>query len=144
MSVVQMAGATCQPKPIPDFFLLAALQMSSLRSVSPTYPRSCTLHPMSVPNCRMLIYRLMLPGWSCKPGWPNPSSQWDSHVLNFFIGKQPKPFLQQVYLSAVCSLHNDHGFPDPLVNCLCLQHLLRGIKRVQGPASPSVLFGPVY
>ena len=42
----------------------------------------------------------------------------------------------KVYLSAVCSLHIDHGLPDPLVNCLCLQHLLRGIKQVQSPASP--------
>ena len=41
-----------------------------------------------------------------------------------------------VYLSAVRSLHIDHGFPDPLVNCLRLQRLLRGIKQVQGPASP--------
>ena len=43
----------------------------------------------------------------------------------------------KVYLSAVRSLHIDHGLPDPLVNCLRLQHLLRGIKRVQGPALPS-------
>ena len=42
----------------------------------------------------------------------------------------------KVYLSAVCSLHIDHGLPDPLVNCLHSQCLLRGIKRVQGPASP--------
>jgi len=42
----------------------------------------------------------------------------------------------KVYLSAVRSLHIDHGLPDPLVNCLRLQRLLRGIKRVQGPASP--------
>ena len=41
----------------------------------------------------------------------------------------------KVYLSAVHSLHIDHGLPDPLVNCLRLQRLLRGIKRVQGPAS---------
>ena len=45
----------------------------------------------------------------------------------------------KVYLSAVRSLHIDHGLPDPLVNCLRLQHLIRGIKRVQGPASPSRL-----
>ena len=37
----------------------------------------------------------------------------------------------KVYLSAVCSLHIDHGLPDPLVNCLRSQHLLRGIKRVR-------------
>ena len=42
----------------------------------------------------------------------------------------------KVYLKAVRSLHIDHGLPDPLVNCLRLKRLLRGIKRVQGPASP--------
>lgn len=41
----------------------------------------------------------------------------------------------KVYLSALWSLHNDNGLPDPLVNCLQLQRLLRGIKWVQG-ASP--------
>ena len=39
-------------------------------------------------------------------------------------------------MSAIRSLHIDHGLPDPLVNCLRLQRLLRGIKRVQGPVSP--------
>ena len=34
----------------------------------------------------------------------------------------------KVYLSAVRSLHIDHGLSDPFVNCLCLQRLLRGIK----------------
>ena len=38
----------------------------------------------------------------------------------------------KVYLSAVHSLHINKGLPDPLVNCLQLQRLLRGIKRVQG------------
>ena len=42
----------------------------------------------------------------------------------------------KVYLSAVRSLHIDNGLPDPLVNCLQLQRLLRGIKCVQG-SSPS-------
>lgn len=44
----------------------------------------------------------------------------------------------KVYLSAVHSLHIDHGLPDPLVNCLELQHLLRGIEWVQGlsPTKP--------
>ena len=41
----------------------------------------------------------------------------------------------KVYLSAVRSLHIDHGLSDPFVNCLRLQRLLRGIKRVQGPVS---------
>ena len=34
----------------------------------------------------------------------------------------------KVYLSAVRSLHIDHGLPDPLVNCRRSQHLLQGIK----------------
>ena len=38
----------------------------------------------------------------------------------------------KVYLSAVRSLPIDNGLPDPLVNCLQLQHLFRDIKRVQG------------
>ena len=42
----------------------------------------------------------------------------------------------KVYLSAVHSLHIDQGLPDPLVNCLQLHCLLRGIKRVQG-SSPT-------
>ena len=37
----------------------------------------------------------------------------------------------KVYLAAVCSLHIDYGFPDPLLNCLRAQHLLKGIKQVQ-------------
>ena len=38
----------------------------------------------------------------------------------------------KVYLSAVRALHIEEGFPDPLVNCLRLQRVLRGIKRTQG------------
>ena len=43
---------------------------------------------------------------------------------------------KKVYLSAVRSLRIDQGLPDPLVNCLQLHRLLRGIKRVQG-SSPT-------
>ena len=45
----------------------------------------------------------------------------------------------KVYLSAVRSLYIDHGFQNPLVGCLRLQRLLRGIKRVQGPVTPRCL-----
>ena len=41
----------------------------------------------------------------------------------------------KVYLSAVRSLHIDNGLPDPLINCLQLQRLMRGIKRVQGSST---------
>ena len=42
----------------------------------------------------------------------------------------------KVYLSAIGSLHINQGFPDPLVNCIQLQRLLRGIKRHQGSSLP--------
>ena len=38
----------------------------------------------------------------------------------------------KVYLSAVCSLQIEQGFPDPLLNYLRLQQVLRGVKRSQG------------
>ena len=38
----------------------------------------------------------------------------------------------KVYLSAVTSLHIDHGLPDLLAGCLQLQRILWGIKRHQG------------
>ena len=40
-----------------------------------------------------------------------------------------------VYISAVQSLHINNGLPDLLINCLQLQRLLRGVKRVQGSSS---------
>lgn len=45
----------------------------------------------------------------------------------------------KIYLSAVRSMHIDLGFPDPLVDCLQLQHVLRGIKRTLGSPGPSRL-----
>ena len=45
----------------------------------------------------------------------------------------------KVYISAVRSLYIDQGFPDPLLRCLRLQRLLRGIKSVQGPVSCAFL-----
>ena len=42
----------------------------------------------------------------------------------------------KVYLSAIRSLLIYQGFPDPLVNCLQLQRLLRGIKHHQGSSLP--------
>ena len=42
----------------------------------------------------------------------------------------------KVYLYAVRSLHIDYSYPDPLIDCLQLQRLLRGIKRHQGSNPP--------
>ena len=41
----------------------------------------------------------------------------------------------KIYLSAVRSLHIEQGFTDPLVDCLHLPRVLRGIKRTQGDTS---------
>ena len=38
----------------------------------------------------------------------------------------------KVYLSAIRSLHVEEGHPSPLVGCLWLQRVLRGVKRHQG------------
>ena len=38
----------------------------------------------------------------------------------------------KVYLSEIRSLHIEEGHPSPLVGCLRLQRVLRGIKRHQG------------
>lgn len=36
-------------------------------------------------------------------------------------------------------MHIKQGFPDPLVDCLCLQQVLRGVKRTQGDSSLSCI-----
>lgn len=45
----------------------------------------------------------------------------------------------KIYLSAVRSLHTENGLPDPLVDWVHLQSLLRGIKQVKGSSSPACL-----
>lgn len=49
----------------------------------------------------------------------------------------------KVYLRAVRFLHIDNGLPDPLINCLQLQRLLRGIKHMQGSSTPKCLSIPI-
>ena len=48
----------------------------------------------------------------------------------------------KVYLSAVHSLHIDHGLSDPFVNCLRLQRLLRGIKWFKVQYHPGACLSP--
>ena len=58
-------------------------------------------------------------------------------MLCFFIGRQPEPFLHQgLSISSALPSHRPWPSRSFFVNCLHLQCLLRGIKRVQGPASP--------
>lgn len=60
---------------------------------------------------------------------PLPSWQMDSVP---FLANSVQHSTIMVYLPAVRSLHIDQGFPDPLVDCLCLQRVLPSIKQSQG------------
>ena len=50
-----------------------------------------------------------------------------------------QPLSIKVYLSGIRALHIKQGFPDPLVDCLRLQRVIRGIKRCQGTPSATRL-----
>ena len=57
-----------------------------------------------------------------------------------------KPASAKVYLSAVRALHIEHGYSDPLVGCLRLQRIVKGIKCCKGssadkrlPITPDIL-----
>ena len=56
-----------------------------------------------------------------------------------FLANTVQYYTIKVYLSAFCSLHIEQGFPDPLLDCLRLQRVLRGVKRTQGDASSQQL-----
>ena len=45
-----------------------------------------------------------------------------------------RPATIKVSLSAICALHIEQGFLDPLVDCLQLQRVAHGIKRSVGEA----------
>lgn len=49
------------------------------------------------------------------------------------------PATIKVYLSAIRALHMEQGFPDPLVGCLRLQRVVRGIKGSVGEAGSTRL-----
>jgi len=68
-------------------------------------------------------------------GSPCPVDEWTLCLFLTFLAKTVQYSTIKVYLSAVRSLHIDQGFPDPLVNCLRLQRVLRGVERTQGDAS---------
>ena len=91
----------------------------------------------SVPLCSASVPGFLSVGWT--PGSYSALLPADEQTLIGFSAllADTLSFSSiKVYLSAVRSLHIDNGLPDPLVNCLQLQCLLRGIKRVQGSANP--------
>ena len=65
-------------------------------------------------------------------GSPCPTDEWTLCLFATFLARSVQHSSIKVYLSAVRSLHIEEGFPDPLVNCLRLQRVVRGIKRTQG------------
>ena len=72
-------------------------------------------------------------------GSPCPVDKWTLCFFATFLAGSLRHSSIKVYLSAVRSLHIDEGFLDPLLNCLRLQRVVRGIKRAQGSSSYSRL-----
>ena len=68
-------------------------------------------------------------------GSPCPTDEWTLCLFATFLANTVQHSTIKVYLSAVRSLHIEQGFADPLVDCLRLQRVLRGIKRTQGDTS---------
>ena len=68
-------------------------------------------------------------------GSPSPTDEWTLCLSATFLEGTVQLSTIKVYLSAVRSLHIKQDFPDPLVDCLRLQRVLRGIKRTQHDAS---------
>ena len=62
-------------------------------------------------------------------------SPWTLCLFATFLASSVQHSTIKVYLSAVRALHIEQGFSDPLVDCLRLQRVLRGIKRTQGESS---------
>ena len=65
-------------------------------------------------------------------GSPCPADEWTLCLFVSFLADLIQHSSIKVYFSAVRSLHIEQGFPDPLLNCLRLQRVLRGVKRSQG------------
>lgn len=74
-------------------------------------------------------------------GSPCPVDEWTPCLFVSFLAESIQHSSIKVYLAAVRSLHIEQGFPDPLINCLRLQRVMRGIKRSQG--SPAAQRFPV-
>ena len=65
-------------------------------------------------------------------GSPCPATEWTLCLFATHLSSSLRSSSIKIYLSAVRSKQIDLGFPDPLVDCLQLQRVLRGIKRTQG------------
>ena len=100
---------------------------------SPTLERQCHQFlteglPSSTGNC-----------YASGHGLPCPVDEWTLCLFVTHFAQSVRPATIKVYLSTVCALHIQQGFPDPLVNCLQLQRVVRGIQRSVGKAGSTSL-----
>ena len=67
---------------------------------------------------------------------PHGGARWMSGLSAFLspLAQLVRPATIKVSLSAICALHIEQGFLDPLVDCLQLQRVAHGIKRSVGEA----------
>ena len=72
-------------------------------------------------------------------GSPCPADEWTLCLFVTHLAQSVCHATIKVYLSAVRALHIEQGFADPLVDCLRLQRVLRGIKRSKGDSRASRL-----
>ena len=68
-------------------------------------------------------------------GSPCLTDKWTLCLFATFLANTVQHSTIKVYLSAVRSLHIEQGFADPLVDCLRLQQVPKGIKITQGDTS---------
>lgn len=65
-------------------------------------------------------------------GSPLPANEWTLMLFVTALSRSLKTSSIKVYLAGVRSLHVENGFGNPLENCLRLERVIRGIKRMQG------------
>ena len=102
-------------------------------------PGSGSFHLESLCVRSMQVRRILLPSGKAPLQWlALPCRRVDFMFVSFLADSTQHSSIK-VYLSAVRSLHIEQGFPDPLLNCLQLQRVLRGVKRSQGSPAAQCL-----
>jgi hypothetical protein len=91
------------------------------------------MYPTYIQCCSMPFPWILLLEWANKHRWL-PTTRLRKTLILFItkLSDTLKASSIKVYLSGIRSLHIKNGFTNPLTNCLRLEQILRGIKRVQG------------
>ena len=103
------------------------------QGLAPSTRRS---HASAQANFRSFCHQL---GKFHPSGSPCPADEWMLCLFVPFPARTIQHSSIKVYSSEVRALHIEQGFPDPLMNCLRLQQVVRGIKRCQGSSSSNRL-----